>query len=217
MGDRVGTSQQALAETGITNATVRLIARVTIPGDAVRIRLDNSFGQDPVKIGRAFVGIRVQGALLAAGSNKPITFGQSAEVTLPPGGTVLSDPVPLKVLAQQDLAISLFMPGSNVKPSQHTGAVVTSYRTADGGGDAAADEGRTAFSATLTSTWWLKAIDVQSTSSPGAGRLSRSVIRSPTAPARRWTRTIGGRTSCRSALDCSTMPRWRGQAARHTG
>ena len=115
------TSQQALAETGITNATVRLIARVTIPGDAVRIRLDNSFGQDSVKIGRAFVGIRVQGALLAAGSNKPVTFGQSAEVILPPGGTVWSDPVPLQVLAQQDLAISLFMPGSNVKPSQHTG------------------------------------------------------------------------------------------------
>ena len=163
------TSQQALAETGITNATVRLIARVTIPGDAVRIRLDNSSSQDSVKIGRAFVGARVQGALLAAGSNKPITFGQSAEVTLPPGGTVLSDPVPLKVLAQQDLAISLFVPGSNVKPSQHTGAMVTSYRTADGGGDTAADEGRTAFSATLTSTWWLKAIDVQSTSRGARG------------------------------------------------
>jgi lysophospholipase L1-like esterase len=162
------TSQQALAETAVTNATVRLIARVTIPGDAVRIRLDNGFGQDPVKIGRAFVGLRVQGPLLAAGSNQPLTFGQSAEVTLPPGGTVWSDPVPLKVLAQQDLAISLFMPGSNVRPSQHTGAVVTSYRTADGGGDAAADESRTPFSATITSTWWLKAIDVQTTSSPGA-------------------------------------------------
>jgi lysophospholipase L1-like esterase len=163
-----GTSQQVLTETGITNTTVRLIARVTIPGDAVRIRLDNSFSQDSVKIGRAFVGIRVQGPLLAAGSNKPITFGQSPDVILPPGGTVWSDPVPLKVLSQQDLAISLFVPGSNVKPSQHTGAVVTSYRTADGGGDVAADEGRTAFSATLTSTWWLKAIDVQSTASPGA-------------------------------------------------
>jgi lysophospholipase L1-like esterase len=163
-----GTSQQALGDTGISNATVRLIARVTVPGDAVRIRLDNGFGQEPVKIGRAFVGLRVQGALLAAGSNKPITFGQSAEVVLRPGGTVLSDPVPLKVLAQQDLAISLFMPGANVKPSQHTGAMVTSYRTADGSGDAAADEGRTAFATTLTATWWLKAIDVQSTSSPGA-------------------------------------------------
>jgi lysophospholipase L1-like esterase len=161
-----GTSPQALAEAGVTNATVRVIARVTIPGDAVRIRLDNSLSQDSVKIGRAFVGLRVQGALLAAGSNKPITFGQAADVILPPGGTVWSDPVSITVLAQQDLAISLFIPGSNVKPSQHTGAMVTSYRTADGGGDAAADENRTPFTATLTSTWWLKAIDVQSSSTP---------------------------------------------------
>jgi lysophospholipase L1-like esterase len=163
-----GTSQQGLGENGITNATVRIIARVTIPGDAVRIRLDNQASPDPVRIGRAFVGIRVQGPLLAAGSNKPVTFNQASDVTVPPGGTVWSDPVPLKVLAQQDLAISLFLPGANPKPSQHTNAVVTSYRNADGGGDVAADESRTPFSATLTSTWWLKAIDVQTTSSAGA-------------------------------------------------
>ena len=40
-----GTSQQGLAaQTKITNASVRKIARVTLPGDAVRIRLDNTIG-----------------------------------------------------------------------------------------------------------------------------------------------------------------------------
>src|SRR5258706_16335550 len=63
-----GTSQQALGEARITNATVRMIARVTIPGENVRIRLDNSFGMDPVTIGRAYLGYRVRGAVLAAGS-----------------------------------------------------------------------------------------------------------------------------------------------------
>src|SRR4026209_1988810 len=62
-----GTSQQTLADTAITKATVRLIARVTVPGDSVRVRLDNGFGTDPVRIGRAYVGARVQGAALAAG------------------------------------------------------------------------------------------------------------------------------------------------------
>src|SRR6185295_9392352 len=33
-----GTSQQSLSDVQITNATVRMIARVTIPGDNVRIR-----------------------------------------------------------------------------------------------------------------------------------------------------------------------------------
>jgi lysophospholipase L1-like esterase len=84
------------------------------------------------------------------------------------GGTLVSDAVPLKVLAQQDLAVSLFIPGANLRPSQHTGAVVTSYRTPDGVGDLAASEDGSRFDVTTTSMWWLKSIDVQSASSAGA-------------------------------------------------
>jgi lysophospholipase L1-like esterase len=162
------TSQQSLGDTQITNATVRMIARVTIPGDSVRIRLDNAFGVEAVTIGRTYVGHRVQGAGLAAGSNHPVTFNGASAVTIPAGGSIWSDPVRLSVLAQQDVAVSLYIPGSNVKPSQHTGAVVTSYRSADGSGDLTPEEGRAAFSFTTTSLWWLKAIDVESTSSAGA-------------------------------------------------
>ncbi|MET0211557.1 MAG: GDSL-type esterase/lipase family protein [Vicinamibacterales bacterium] len=163
-----GTSQQALGDSQITNATVRMIARITIPGEGVRIRLDNTFGTEPVKIGRAFVGLRIQGAAVAAGSNRPVTFNGLSEVMIPVGGSTWSDPVRLSVLAQQDLAVSLYIPGSNVRPSQHTGAVVTSYRSADGSGDVTVEEGRAPFTSTTTSLWWLKAIDVESISSPGA-------------------------------------------------
>jgi lysophospholipase L1-like esterase len=163
-----GTSQQALGTTGVTNATVRLIARVTIPGDAVRIRLDNTFGTEAVTIGRAYIGHRVQGAALAAGSNRPLTFDGASEAAIPAGGSTWSDPVQLSVLAQQDLAVSLYIPGSNVRPSQHTGAVTTSYRSADGSGDVTSAEGRAPFESTTTSLWWLKAIDVEAVSSPGA-------------------------------------------------
>ena len=45
-------SQQAVGQTKISNATVRMIARVTLPGDSVRIRLDNTFGAAPVSFGR---------------------------------------------------------------------------------------------------------------------------------------------------------------------
>jgi len=163
-----GTSQQALADVAITNATVRMIARVTIPGENIRIRLDNTFGTAAVRIGRAYVGYRVQGAALAAGSNRPVTFSGTPEATIPAGGTTWSDPVRLPVLAQQDLAVSLYVPGESVRPSQHGGAVVTSYRSADGTGDVASDESRTSFTATTTSMWWLKAIDVESISPTGA-------------------------------------------------
>lgn len=73
-----------------------------------------------------------------------------------------------QVFAEQDLAVSLFVPGANVRPSQHSGAVVTSYYTANGAGDVAASESRAPFVNTTTSTWWLKGIDVDSASSSGA-------------------------------------------------
>ena len=162
------TSQQVLSDARITNATIRMIARVTIPGEAVRVRLDNAFGPEPVTISHGYVGYRVRGAALGAGSNRPLTFGGSSHVVIPVGGTIWSDPVPMKVLAQQDLAVSLHIPGTNVRPSQHTNAAVTSYRSADGSGDVASEEGSAPFDVTTTSLWWLKAVDVQSTSSSGA-------------------------------------------------
>ena len=163
-----GSSQQELGTTVVTNATVRMIARVTIGGDAVRIRLDNTYGTSPLKIGGAYVGQRVQGAALAAGSNRQILFNQSKGVIVPAGGSVQSDPVALKVLAQTDLAVSLYIPDANVRPSQHSGAQVTSYLAANGSGDATAQEAAKPFSATTTSMFWLKAIDVSSATSSGA-------------------------------------------------
>ena len=163
-----GTSQQGLGPDAVTNTTVRMIARVTVSGEAVRIRLDNTFGASPLVVGSAYVGQRIQGAALAPGSNRQVSFSASARVTVPPGGTVTSDPVPMKVLAQQDLAVTLYVPGASVRPSQHGGAQVTSYKAADGSGDATAEEAATPFTGTTTSMWWLKAVDVSSSSAPGA-------------------------------------------------
>ena len=55
------TSQQGLAPAKISNATVRMIARVTVPGDSVRVRLDNTFGTAPVMFGKASIGLRARG------------------------------------------------------------------------------------------------------------------------------------------------------------
>ncbi len=163
-----GASQQALGTTAITNATVRMIARVTIPGDAVRIRLDNTFGTVPVTIGKVYVGPRVQGPAIAAGFNKQVFFNRSATAVIPAGGTVESDPVTMKVLAWQDLAVSMYIPDANVRPSQHSAAVVTSYLSENGSGDLAASEMSAPFTGTTTSMFWLKAIDVRSSTASGA-------------------------------------------------
>jgi lysophospholipase L1-like esterase len=154
------TSQQGLGPAKISNATVRMIARVTAPGDSVRVRLDNTFGTAPVTFGKATIGLRVRGPAVAVGLVKPVSFAGKAQVTIAPGATVVSDPVALQVDALQDVAVSLFVSGTDVQPSQHNNAYVTSYLTDSGGGDQTASENGKPFTATTTSMFWLKSIDV---------------------------------------------------------
>jgi lysophospholipase L1-like esterase len=158
------TSQQTLGTTAYTNATMRLVARTTIGGDALRVRLDNTFGTAPLVIGRAAVGLRARGAALVRGSNQPLLFAGAPTVTIPPGGTVRSDPVNLVVLGRQDVLVSLYVPGPAAQASQHTGALVTSY-AAPNGGDVTTAESAERFTITLTTMPWLKALEVRSSSS----------------------------------------------------
>ena len=62
----------------------------------------------------------------------------------------------------------MYIPDADVRPSQHGGAQVTSYVAANGAGDVSAEEAATPFTGTTTSMWWLKAIDVSTSSSTGA-------------------------------------------------
>jgi len=140
---------------------VRMIARVTIPGDTLRLRLDNSFGKTPEVFSHASIGPRVRGPALAAGLIRTVMFGGKNTVTVPAGGTVESDPVALHVDAQQDLAVSLFVSGAEVQPSQHNNAQVTSYVTDSGAGDQTEAADGKVFAGKTTAMYWLKSIDVR--------------------------------------------------------
>jgi lysophospholipase L1-like esterase len=162
------TSHHTLGTTTINNATVRLIARVTISGDALRVRIANGFGTAPLHIGRASVGLRIQGAAVAANSSRSILFNSAAAATIPPGATITSDQVAMRIMAGQDVAISLYVPMIAVRPTQHTLAFTTSYASGENSGDLTSDESQSAFTATTTSMFWLKAIDVLTSSHRGS-------------------------------------------------
>src|ERR1700692_4107799 len=97
------TSQQGLGPAKIGNATVRMIARVTVPGESVRDRLDNTFGTAPVVFGKDTLGLRGRGPAVAAGLVRPLTFAGKDSVTIAAGASVTSDPVALRVEALQDV------------------------------------------------------------------------------------------------------------------
>jgi lysophospholipase L1-like esterase len=160
------TSQQTLGPARVSNATLRLIARVTAPGDAIRLRFDNTFGTAPVTFGRVSAGPRQSAnnpASISPGLLVPVTFAGQSSVTIAAGGSATSDPVALRVDAQEDVAVSVYVPGAEVAASQHNGALVTSFATDNGAGDLTASESGTPFKTRITTMPWLKAIDVHAT------------------------------------------------------
>jgi hypothetical protein len=163
-----GSSMQGLSSGTLTNVTVQMIARPTIAGDALRVRIENTFSSQPLTIGAASIALRNYRASLVAGSIRPLTFKGLPSVTISAKGWVLSDPVAFAVEAQQDLAVSLYLPGTNVPVTRHTSAYTTSYLTPNGAGNLTASENRSAFTSTKTDTYWLSAIEVYSSAATGA-------------------------------------------------
>ncbi|CAL9333273.1 hypothetical protein SUDANB58_00114 [Streptomyces sp. enrichment culture] len=100
--------------------TVRNIARASVAASSLRVRVGNPYGDRPATFRSATIGLqlRVGEADLVPGSLRTLTFGGGRGVTVPPGGHAYSDPVPLRVAAQQNLAISLYAPNAPV--NDHT-------------------------------------------------------------------------------------------------
>ena len=165
-----GSSMQSLSPESFTisDATIRLIARTTIAGDQVRVRLENTFGDAPLEIGAATLGLQANGPTLVPDSVLPIRFGGSGSTAIPPGGLVVSDPVALDVEAEQRLAISLHIRGADVRSSQHSNGLTTSYLTEPGTGDLTSAIERDPFLDTTNSIHWLSAIEVRSSTARGA-------------------------------------------------
>lgn len=110
-----------------TDQTLRLIVHTSTGGNRVRIRLSNEMGSTPLRIGSARIGVRASGAVVAAYSDRPLTFNGLRTVTIAPGSRVLSDAVELHVPALSDMAVSLFLPGASQATTIHESAFQTGY------------------------------------------------------------------------------------------
>ncbi|WP_442805920.1 SGNH/GDSL hydrolase family protein [Streptomyces sp. NBC_01341] len=135
----------------------RLVLRTSVGGKGLRVRVSNAFGDRPLVIGSAYAGLRDSGALLRRGSNKRLTFGAEPSVTLAPGEIRYSDPVPGKVAAMSDLAVSLYVRDAGGPASGHGMAMQTSYATS---GEHAAEESGGAYTERLGSWFYLDAVTV---------------------------------------------------------
>ncbi len=94
------------------NQTIVQVVRLTAGGRRVRVRFTNEYGQTPLAIGAARVGLLGPDGQLVPGSDRVLIFGSRASATIPAGAPLLSDPVDLAVTPLSSLRIALYLPGA---------------------------------------------------------------------------------------------------------
>jgi lysophospholipase L1-like esterase len=109
-----------------------MIAHSSIGGRRVRIELSNAFGSVPLAIGAAHIALRDKESAIVASSDRTLLFGGRPTSWIPPGGTVISDPVNLDVPAASDLAVSIFIPENGATDTMHAVGLHTTYVSKEG-------------------------------------------------------------------------------------
>ena len=103
----------------LKNRTLRQVVRMGIGGRDVRIALSNAYGSRSTSISGANLALSAGEGRTLPASNHALRFGGDAAVTIAPGATILSDPVPMTVAAGQDMAVSLYFAENPVIESFH--------------------------------------------------------------------------------------------------
>lgn len=137
------------------DVSLRQIVRADAAGTALRVRISNLFGNEPLTLGAASVAL-MDGTAVNAASLHPLSFAGRREVTVPAHAELWSDALAFAVARQADLAVQMHVQAGPAQPSVHPGSRMRSWAVAGnrvGQADwpeAVAQEG-----------WWhLSAVDV---------------------------------------------------------
>lgn len=170
-----GASTQPDSRRTLTELTIRQIVHISVGGSKVRLRISNAFGgyapsgDNALRVGSVYVG-RQAGATAAVmpETQTRVTFGGQPNVRVAAGSDAVSDPIPLAVADGENLAVSIYVPGTTPNASYHSGARQRSYMTPANGGDRSAQPEATGFTAITNSWWFLDAVSVETSDQIGA-------------------------------------------------
>ena len=111
--------------TGFNNHTLRMMPRISLGAERLRVRISNAYGARNLVIGAAHIALRdpsvPRGPAIVSGSDRKLTFGGSEGAVIAAGAVAFSDPVALTTPPLADLAVSIHLPGEVAAGLQITG------------------------------------------------------------------------------------------------
>lgn len=152
-------------QAGFENQTIRMIARVTLPGDRLRVRFSNEFGTTPLAIGGAHIALVKENGTIVPDTDHQFKFGGATSISIPVGAPMLSDPVDLKFPAFAEVAISIFLPKQTAPSTFHLLGQHDTYISEAGDFTSAAEIANPK----ITKSWYfIGGIDIWAPSQSGA-------------------------------------------------
>jgi lysophospholipase L1-like esterase len=115
-----------------SNQTLRQIVHVSLGGNTVRLRLSNEFGRTPLRVGEVRIAQQLAGPSILPDSDRAVTFGGQASITIPAGAPALSDPIEMSVAPLSNLVVSLYLPDTVQASTFHSLGVQTTYVSSPG-------------------------------------------------------------------------------------
>lgn len=158
----------ALPNDQARDQTFRMVIKPDLWGPTGRLRFSNAFGDRPIAIADAHVGLHLSSGAVMPGTNVGVTFAGEPRADLPPGEQVLSDPIPLAfvddpaspALMGRKLAVSFHVAGESGPLTWHAKAMTTSYLSLPGSGSVGAAEDNAAFPCSTTGWYLLDGFDI---------------------------------------------------------
>jgi lysophospholipase L1-like esterase len=147
--------------------TIRMVVHNNTSGAGLRIRLSNLRSTTALSVGAVTVAVQSSGATAVAGTTRTVTFGRSATPTIAAGQELTSDVIAMPVVAEQNLLVSVYLPNTTGASTYHYDAHQTSYLSAAGTGNRAAEEAATSFTSTTARWFYVAGLDVVSPTAKG--------------------------------------------------
>ena len=178
---------------GLNDNTLRQVVRVSIGGDSLRIRFSNLFSNGNVTMKAVKIAVSTGGSTIDASTMKELKFNGMTDITMNPGVTITSDPIPFNLKPRMDIAITIYFGQTSSNITGHPGSRTTSWLLA-GDKTSAGD-----FAGSVPTDHWyfINGIDVKAPESANAIAILGNSITdgrgSDTNKQNRWTDILSER------------------------
>ena len=99
----------------LAKQTLRQYLYTTVGGESARLHFSNQYGETPLTLADVHIGRPDDDGNIVAGSDVVVTFGGLTNVVIPPGQSIVSDPIAITVPANGYLAVSTYFPQATPK------------------------------------------------------------------------------------------------------